>query len=59
MIHKIGRPMNPNALKRVGKRFIFWLSPSDLARLTEITRVEDTTKADIIRRLIREFTFEK
>ena len=55
----VGRPINPDAIFRTGKRLLLWLSLKDMERLNNLAKTLETSKAEIIRKLIREINLEK
>jgi hypothetical protein len=55
----VGRPSNPQSITRVGKRFLPWLTRKDMEKLNKVSKSFETSTADAIRKLIRQFSLEE
>jgi hypothetical protein len=55
----IGRPIKEDAIIRTGRRLLLWLSLKDMERLNQLAKTLANSKADTIRKLIREFSLEE
>jgi hypothetical protein len=53
MKKKIGRPYEPNCVRRTGKVFIVWLSKEDSKLITISAKDMKISKSELFRKLIR------
>ena len=58
MRNPVGRPYNPNALKRTGKRYDFLLSKEDESKLAALAKTKSLSRSELLRMIIR-ILFEK
>jgi hypothetical protein len=56
---KVGRPIVLSSMKRTGRRFMFWLSKREVRKLTVASEILGISRAELLRKLLREFDEEK
>ena len=48
-----GRPIEPDCVRRTGRRFVLWISQEDYQILVQKAKAAKVSRSEYIRRLIR------